>query len=147
MAVRHVVCPVAELRPGDRRIVEVAGRSIGVFNIRGQYFALRNVCPHQQAPLCMGQVTGTTLPSAVGEYRYGREGEIIRCPWHGWEFDITNGRSIFNPHRVRVKTYPVEVEAEKGEGCTDGCTADEGEDPSVETYPVRVERNLVVLYV
>lgn len=135
---RHVIGSVSELPPGDRRIVEVEGRSVGVFNVNGRYYALRNVCPHQAAPLCLGSVKGMTLPSAPGEYEWGRDGEILRCPWHGWEFDITNGRSIFNPHRTRVKTYEVTVEA--GE---DGA---EVEDESVETYAVTVERGVVILH-
>ena len=133
---RHVVGRVSEIPPGSRRIVEVEGRSIGVFNIHGTYYALRNSCPHQLAPLCRGTVTGTTLPSKPGEYKWGREGEIVRCPWHGWEFDITNGRSVFNPHRTRVKSYPVTVERDQPE-----------EDPSVETYPVTEEDGLVILHI
>lgn len=135
---RHIVGPVSEFAPGDRRIVEVEGRSVGVFNVNGRFYALRNVCPHQAAPLCLGSVKGMTLPSAPGEYEWGRDGEILRCPWHGWEFDITNGRSIFNPHRTRVKTYEVTVEADE-----DGA---EVEDESVETYAVTVERGVVILH-
>ncbi len=54
------------------------------------------------------------------------------CPWHGWEFDIPTGRSVLNPHRVRVRTYEVRVEA--------------GEDPSVETFEVTVEKDWVVVH-
>jgi len=60
--------------------VTVGGRSIGVFNIRGQFYALRNRCPHQGAPLCLGRVKGTTLSSKPYEYVYGRDEEIIQCP-------------------------------------------------------------------
>lgn len=144
MAKRHVVCKTDELPPGSRKIVDAGGRSIGVFNANGRYYALRNVCPHQMAPLCLGKVTGTTLPSKVGEYRYGRDGEILRCPWHGWEFDITNGRSVFNPHKVRVKSYEVTVER-GGERMTCEISADD-EDPSVETFPVTVEQDFVILH-
>lgn len=133
---KHVVGRASEIPPGARRIVEVEGRSIGVFNVNGAYYALRNICPHQQAPLCKGTVTGTTLPSKPGEYIWAREGEVLRCPWHGWEFDITNGRSVFNPHRLRVKTYKVTVEAPPAD-----------EDPSVETYTVTIEDELVILYI
>ncbi|MDP9351910.1 MAG: Rieske 2Fe-2S domain-containing protein [Chloroflexota bacterium] len=119
---RYVVARVAE------------GRSIGVFNVHGSYYALRNSCPHQAAPLCLGAIKGMTMPGKPGEYVWAREGEILRCPWHGWEFDILTGRSIVNPHRTRVKTYEVSVVVE-----TD-------EDPSVETYPVSVEDGLVVLH-
>ncbi len=143
----HRVCTVDELPPGQRRIIEINGRSIGVFNLDGDYHAIRNVCPHQRAPLCMGRVSGTTLPSPAGEYRYGREGRIVRCPWHGWEFDITTGQSVFNPHRVRVKSY--EVAVEPAEGCpaaTRTVGADE-EDPSVETFEVTVDQQWVVVHV
>lgn len=126
---RFVVGTVEELPPGQRRIVEVNGVSIGVFNVGGQYHAIRNSCPHQGAPLCQGSVRGTTLPSAPGEYKWGRDGEIIRCPWHGWEFDLLTGRSIFNPHRCRVKAYEVTVEAAEPTS----------EDPGVETYTVTIE--------
>jgi 3-phenylpropionate/trans-cinnamate dioxygenase ferredoxin subunit len=129
---RHVVGRISELPPGERKIVEVEGRSIGVFNVHGQFYALRNRCPHQAAPLCLGAIKGMPLPGKPGEYIWAREGEILRCPWHGWEFDITTGRSIFNPHRTRVKTYEVTVEPE---------------DESVETYAVSVEDGLIVLHV
>jgi len=130
---RHIIGHVSALPPGERRLVEADGRSIGVFNVDGQYYALRNQCPHQGAPLCMGAIKGMALPSKPGEYRWGREGEILRCPWHGWEFDITNGRSICNPHRMRVRTYEVTIEPD--------------EDPSVEAYLVTVEDGVIVLHV
>ncbi len=136
---RHVVGRVSELPPGARKIVEVEGRSIGVFNVNGAFHALRNSCPHQAAPLCLGAIKGMTLPSKPGEYIWAREGEILRCPWHGWEFDLTTGRSIFNPHKMRVRTYPVTVEP-------DGGAAQEEEDESVETFPVTVEDGLVILH-
>jgi nitrite reductase (NADH) small subunit len=132
---RYVVGRADEVPAGMRKIVDVAGKSIGIFNVDGAYYALLNRCPHQGAPLCEGRVTGTTLPSDVGEYRWAREGEILRCPWHGWEVDITNGRSIFNPHRVRVRTYDVVIEGS------------EPADPSVETFPVDIEREQIVLYI
>jgi 3-phenylpropionate/trans-cinnamate dioxygenase ferredoxin subunit len=135
---RHVVARLRELPVGSRRVVEVHGRSIGVFNIGGEFFALRNSCPHQAAPLCLGRIMGTTFAEKPFELSYGREGEIIKCPWHGWEFDIKTGRSVFNPHRVRVRTYEVTVEPAGDE---------DAEDPSVDTYPVTVEDGLVILHV
>ncbi|MEZ4861737.1 MAG: Rieske (2Fe-2S) protein [Caldilineaceae bacterium] len=141
---KHIVAPVSELPVGARKIVEINGRTIGVFNIKGHYYALRNLCPHQAAPLCRGIVTGTTLPSQPGEYIWDRDGEIIRCPWHGWEFDLTTGRSVFNPHKLRVKTYEVTVER-AGALVKEQRNADD-EDPAVETYPVTVEDELIVLH-
>jgi len=133
----HRVCPAADMPPGERRIIDAGGRSIGVFNVHGEYHAIRNTCPHQLAPLCEGPVSGTTQPSPPGEFRYGQEGQIIRCPWHGWEFDLTTGKSVFNPHRCRVKHYDVTVEP--GDGAE--------EDPSVETFDVTVERGWVTVHV
>ncbi|MCA9878526.1 MAG: Rieske 2Fe-2S domain-containing protein, partial [Thermomicrobiales bacterium] len=85
---RYVVAPVDEIPPGERLIVDIAGRSIGVFNVKGEFFALRNRCPHQGGPLCTGPVGGFVSSSGPGDYHLARHGEILRCPWHGWEFDI-----------------------------------------------------------
>ena len=149
----HRVCRVEDLPPGGRKIVDVAGRSIGVFNIAGELHAIRNSCPHQQAPLCEGTVSGTTLPGTVGEFRYGCEGRIIRCPWHGWEFDLTTGQSVFNPHRCRVRSYDVRVEpsdhASGGSREAEREQSDTGEsrDPGVETFEVEVRERWVMLLV
>ena len=108
---RYIVAEATEIPPGGRKIVEVAGRSIGVFNLDGEFFALRNRCPHRGGELCLGPVTGTALPSSDFRFRYGRAGEIIRCAWHGWEFDIRTGEFLVNP-RIKARTYPVTVEDE-----------------------------------
>ncbi|MGH2535367.1 MAG: Rieske (2Fe-2S) protein [Thermomicrobiales bacterium] len=131
---QHVIALLREFPPGSRRIVEVDGRTIGVFNIRGDLYALRNSCPHQGAPLCLGVIGGTNVATKPYELVYAREDEIIKCPWHGWEFEIATGRSVFNPHRVRVKTYEVTVES-----------PDE-DDPTIETFPVTVEGGVVILH-
>lgn len=105
----HVVCHPDDLPPGATREVNVAGRNIGVLNVDGEFYAIRNACPHQGAPLCRGTVAGTMLASRPQEWVYGMDRQILRCPWHGWEFDLATGRSLFDPARVRVKTYEVEV--------------------------------------
>jgi 3-phenylpropionate/trans-cinnamate dioxygenase ferredoxin subunit len=132
---RHVVGRVAEIPPGARKIVTLEGRSIGVFNVRGTFYALRNACPHQAGPLCRGTITGLLTATDQRTLTLTRDGEIIRCPWHGWEFDLTTGRSVFNPHRLRVRAYPVTVEPD-----------DEDEDPRIETFPVTVDRGRVVVH-
>jgi nitrite reductase (NADH) small subunit len=134
---RCVVARLADFPPGTRKIVTVGGRSIGVFNIRGRLYGLRNRCPHQGAPLCAGRIKGTTLPGRPYEYVYGREDEIIQCPWHGWEFEIATGRTYFNPHRMRVKTYAVTVEPAVGAG---------ENDVTLETFEVTTEGEFVVLH-
>jgi len=107
---RYAVATVEEIAPGGRKIVEVAGRSIGVFNLGGAFFALRNRCPHQGGPLCEGKQWGLLTARVPGEFEYGREGEIIGWGWHGWEFDIRTGQSWCEPERLRVRAYRVSVE-------------------------------------
>jgi nitrite reductase (NADH) small subunit len=104
----HVVCRVGDLSPGQRLIVEVNGRSLGVFNIAGQFYALHNRCPHAGGALCQGPLTGTTLPTTEREFIYGREGQILRCAWHGWEFEVATGRCLSDP-KLKARTYPVSV--------------------------------------
>jgi nitrite reductase (NADH) small subunit len=106
---RQVICKLADLPPGERLSVDVRGRSVCVLNVDGQLYALRNVCPHQGASLCRGTLGATMLPSRPLEYMVGLENLVLRCPWHGWEFRIDTGVSLFDPKK-RVKVYPVTVE-------------------------------------
>lgn len=106
---KYVVGTVEEIGPGSKKIVEIAGRSIGVFNVNGEFFAILNRCPHQAGPLCKGNAYGFLKSGGVGEYEYSRPGEIVRCPWHGWEFDVRTGQSWFDPVQVRVRRYNVTV--------------------------------------
>ncbi len=109
---RHEVATLAELPPGARKIVTIPnsgkGMQIGVFNVGGRFVAYRNICPHAGAPICEGRISGTTAASPVGEYVLAREGEILRCPWHGWEFDLLNGEHLVDA-KTRLRAYPVEV--------------------------------------
>jgi 3-phenylpropionate/trans-cinnamate dioxygenase ferredoxin subunit len=107
---RYVVGTVDDIPPGERKIVEIGGRQVGVFNVNGEYFAVLNRCPHQGGSLCSGRQTGLVTSSRPGEYEVTRSGEIIRCPWHGWEFDLRTGQSWFDPRAVRVRRYDVSVE-------------------------------------
>ena len=134
---KHIVATTDEIPPGSCKIVEIKGRSIGVFNVHGDYYALRNRCPHEGAPLCAGPVTGLRQADTPGNYKYSRAGEIIRCPWHGWEFDIKTGQSWFDPAKVRVRPYPVTVESD-----VSGYQLGPYE---AETYPVSVENSYIVV--
>ena len=107
---KYLIAPVADFPAGTRKLVEVAGRSIGVFNVGGEFFALRNRCPHQGGPLCEGRLAGFVESDGPGDLRHSRPGEILRCPWHAWEYDIRTGQSYFNPSVVRVRQFDVSVE-------------------------------------
>src|SRR5205807_5122389 len=106
---KHVVARVDEIPPGQRKIVDVAGRSIGVFNLNGEFFALRNRCPHQGGPLCEGRLRGAIEAVVPGEITFSRAGEILTCGWHGGEFDIRTGQSWGDPSRLPVRRYEVRV--------------------------------------
>jgi nitrite reductase/ring-hydroxylating ferredoxin subunit len=135
---RHVVGKIPEIPPGSHKIVEAAGRQIGVFNVNGEFFALLNRCPHGGAELCKGAVVGLVQPQGVGEYAIARMGEFIRCPFHGWEFEISTGQSYCAPDRLKIRKFDVAVES--GNELVKG--------PYVaESYEVRVEDDYVVLTV
>ena len=108
---KYVVASVDEVPVGGRKIVDVGGRTIGLFNVNGEFYALLNRCPHQAGPLCEGVIYGALESSGPGDYRLSPHGEIVTCPWHGWEFDIRTGQSWCDPERLRVRSYNVRVEA------------------------------------
>lgn len=133
---RHVVARVGEIPPGGRKLVRVRGRDVALFHVAGEYLAILDRCPHEGGSLCKGKLIGLVESDGPGHYRYSRPGEIVRCAWHGWEFDLRTGRSRCDPARLRVKTYPVDVAA--GAGIVDG--------PYVaETFEVRVEEDYLVI--
>ncbi|MEM7029480.1 MAG: Rieske (2Fe-2S) protein [Chloroflexota bacterium] len=145
---KHKVATVEEILPGERKVLTIAGRSIGVFNIDGEFFAIRNSCPHQGGPLCVGRLTGFVISRIPGEYEYNRKDEILKCVWHGWEFDVKTGQSWVDPERTRVRTYAVSVETMPGEEMQAVSEIDEqtGKVPgpyAAETYDVTVEEQVV----
>lgn len=134
---RFEVGLASDIPPGARKIVYPTPRlGVGVFNVAGRFYALKNTCPHQGAQLCRGALTGTSVTRVTPDGRYEvewvREGEILSCPWHHWQFDIASGRTVF-PSRDRVATYEVTLD-------------DRAAVPSgVETYPVVVEEQMLYL--
>jgi 3-phenylpropionate/trans-cinnamate dioxygenase ferredoxin subunit len=161
---KYVVASVDEIPPGQRKIVDVDGRAIGVFNVDGEYFAVLNRCPHQGGPLCKGNTLGFLRSAGVGEFHFSRAGEILRCPWHGWEYDLRSGQSWFDPARVVVRRYEVSIEpgaqlvAEVSAAPADVSAAPdvarppgmEGLQPGpyvAETFPVSVEQRYVLVEV
>jgi nitrite reductase/ring-hydroxylating ferredoxin subunit len=133
---RHVVCAAAELPPGTRKIVAIDGREIGVFNVEGRLYAVLNRCPHGGAAICTGVIAGLSQSSGPGNYRLERRGEFLRCPWHGWEFDLATGQSWCDPRHTKVRHFEVKLEA--GSDLMMG--------PYVaERYPVAVKDDYIVV--
>ena len=133
---RHVVARAADLPPGTRKKVSIENRDIVVLNIKGELFALSDKCTHKGASLCGGLLTGLVRSNGPGDYQYERQGEILRCPWHQWEFDVRTGRSYCDPRRMRLMQFPVAVEA--------GANVVEGP-YKAETFNVAVEDDYIVL--
>lgn len=129
---KTVIARLADFRPDERRIVTVGNRSIGVFRVGDEFYAVRNRCPHQGGPLCLGRVFRRAVSDEPGRVRYTGEAPLIACPWHGWEYDLATGQSFIGAGEPRVRSYDVAVERVPG--------------PYVaETFPVAVEEEYVVL--
>ncbi len=87
------IAPVSELPNGERLFVDIANKSIVIFNIAGQYFAIGDVCSHDDGPVGDGII----------------EGNNIVCPRHGGEFDIRTGRAMQMPAVIDIPAYPVKI--------------------------------------
>lgn len=140
-----IVARADEIAPGERKLVQVGGRSLGVFNVGGEYYALRNRCPHQGGPLCEGLQFAPLGSSGPGEYTRGTDGEIIRCPWHGWEFSVRTGRSWFDPQRTRVRSYRAAVRSGAQLEAEPRTAPASEPELQAETYPVHRDGAYVVV--
>ncbi|MGK6316689.1 Rieske (2Fe-2S) protein [Neorhizobium sp. DT-125] len=107
MKTKYLICPKVDLPVGERRIVTIKGREIGVFNVKGNFYGMLNRCPHEGAALCKGLIGSLVTSQEPGSFMMHREGEILRCPWHGWEFDIRTGQSYCDPASVFVKQFDI----------------------------------------
>ena len=108
---RYVVATVESVPPGARHHVTVGGRGLAIFNVAGEYFALRDACPHQGARLSCGTVVPAIGADGPGRYRMDPTQSFVKCPWHGWEYDLRTGQSSFDPLHDRVRAYPAAVES------------------------------------
>jgi nitrite reductase/ring-hydroxylating ferredoxin subunit len=108
---RHRICAVEDVDPGERVIKTVSDREIGVFNVDGEFHAVANYCVHAGGPICEGRLSGMVTGNA-GEWERDWEcdGEILSCPWHGWEFDIDSGEFLADS-RYQLITYETEIES------------------------------------
>lgn len=85
----------AEIPPGAIREFQVDGKAIALANVGGKFYAINNTCLHRGGPIGQGPL----------------DGNVVTCPWHGWQYDVTNGRVNQNP-AVGVDCYPLEVRGE-----------------------------------
>ncbi|MBN8593768.1 MAG: non-heme iron oxygenase ferredoxin subunit [Anaerolineae bacterium] len=88
------IATVDEVPPGERLVVEIGRKWVAVFNINGVYYAIEDVCTHDDGPLAEGELTGTT----------------IECPRHGACFDVSTGKVLSAPAVVDASTYHVRVQ-------------------------------------
>jgi len=89
------VAQVSEIPPGGSKAVNVGAVALSLWNVGGALYATSNVCVHRGGPLSEGFL----------------EGPVATCPWHGWMFDVTDGRCQTNP-MAAIPCYPVKVEGE-----------------------------------
>ena len=152
-----VVCRVEDFPEGERKIVKAGPRSIGVFNVEGEYFAIRNRCPHQGGPLCVGRLSPWAVATGPGQVSMSGPPRLVACPWHGWEYDLETGQSFMGPGQTRVKSYDVTVERGQALGedvrhaeeqRVPAAAREAGREPGpyvAETFRVYVEEDYVVV--
>ena len=101
------------IRENRRKSIDVEGQEITVFCVNGEFYACENVCGHQGGPLCEGVITGTvsraSKRSTDDTVGWKRDGKVVCCPWHGWEYDITTGECLSRPS-ADVRTYDTYVD-------------------------------------
>ncbi len=90
------VASIHEIPEGRSKLFNIDGKPIAVFNIKGRYHAVLNVCPHRGGPLCEGDL----------------DESVISCPWHGFQFDVVSGTCMMDP-MTRATTFEVKVEGDK----------------------------------
>jgi nitrite reductase/ring-hydroxylating ferredoxin subunit len=104
------VAKSADLKDGDRRIVNAGQREIGVFHKDGAYYAYSNICLHQGGPACEG-LTIANVVDIIGPDRtyegqkFGDEMHFV-CPWHGWEYDLKTGEMV-GDRKQKLRKYEV----------------------------------------
>jgi nitrite reductase/ring-hydroxylating ferredoxin subunit len=98
-----------EFVPGTPRICDVNGREVVVVNAGGEWFGVRNVCPHQTETLARGLVRPEIKTGAqLGRYR-ATDRMLIACPRHVWAFDLRTGHCVVDP-TLRVRAYTVSAQ-------------------------------------
>ncbi|MBI2671967.1 Rieske (2Fe-2S) protein [Candidatus Woesearchaeota archaeon] len=89
------IAKINDVEEGKGKVVSMGGKEIALFKLNGQVYVIENKCSHRGGPLGEGQV----------------QDKIVTCPWHGWQFDVTNGQNLMAPG-MNLKSYKVEVKGE-----------------------------------
>ena len=110
LLMKVVVARVDDFPDGDRKIIDVNGRSVGVFRIGSTFYAMRNQCPHHHGPLCIGHIMQRAVSDAPGQVTMTDGVPLIACPWHGWEYDLETGQSWLGPGHVDARKYDIAIE-------------------------------------
>jgi nitrite reductase/ring-hydroxylating ferredoxin subunit len=102
--------------PG-RKVVELDGTAVGVFQVNGKFTAFENVCPHMGGPICQGKIIARVQELLAPDktslgLSFSKDQTNIVCPWHGYEFDIATGQHQGNP---RMRLRPVKIEIVDGD--------------------------------
>jgi len=143
---RHIVARTSDIPPGGNKVVGVEGRDIVVFHVNGEFFALLNRCPHEGAPLDKAACVARLTSPEPGVYQRSRVGEMLRCPWHGWEFDMRGGQSWFDPKLFKVRSYPVAVASGQALQDQELQNQELQKGPYMaETFPVHIEDSYVIV--
>jgi nitrite reductase (NADH) small subunit len=107
MSAWHDVGSIGDLERTGRVVSRIGGRELGVVSVDGELRGVRNRCPHHGGPLCLGTVV-RRMGGTPGSYSLdGRS--VLRCPWHGWEFDPETGVCL-DDSSMRVAVYPAKAE-------------------------------------
>lgn len=101
---------LSDFEEGRITIVSLAGVEVGIANWRGCLYAVRNVCPHQAAPVCEGVLYARVGSAKVGSVSAASARPVIACPWHAWEFDAKSGKSL-SDKRMHLRCYDVRTRA------------------------------------
>jgi len=142
---RYVVARADEVPEGERLLIEVGGRAIGIFRINGEFHAILQRCPHAGGPLCKGPVLDYVYAERPGEVQHDPTKKFLSCPWHGWLFDLKTGQSWWDPGQTRARRFPVKLE--RGEAITEAAdNGQAGPGPYVlERFPVSIEDEYLVV--
>lgn len=112
MKVKYYFGTLGELREGQFVIRDFGNHSVGATLLKGKPLLILNYCPHAGAPICQGKIGPKLIYSAQAGPQLDTEKPIIRCPWHGWEFNLEDGRTSNFSSRLRLNKIQYELESE-----------------------------------